>query len=100
MDWKAARSKLTPQVVDAAAEWVDEHCRRGDFANLYERTGCHPARHRYVEYRGQRIPSKAFGYLVLVNAGWNQKEDYRPTVNEVISPLRRFGVKDAPRGLE
>lgn len=95
MDWKGARSVLSQPQVQAAAEWVDKHCRDEDFANLYEKTGCHPPRHRYVSFGGKRLPAKAFGYLALMNAGWNRAEAYRPTVNEVISPIRKFGVIDS-----
>lgn len=94
MDWKSARSRLSEQHVTDAAEWIGAHCRDADYGNLYERTGCHPPRKRYIEVGGQTFPAKAFGYLALMNAGWEQRENYRPTVNEVVGPLRKFRVKD------
>jgi len=95
MDWKSARTKLTQSKVTEAADWVQDHCPALDFSNLYVKTKCHPPRCRYVEFQGQTYPAKAFGYLVLIQAGWSQKEDYRPTVNEVVSPIRRFNVREA-----
>jgi hypothetical protein len=100
MDWKSARARLNATAVEAAAAWVRENCSSGDFGNLYQRTKCRAPMHRYVTFRGQRLPAKAFGYLALRYGGWDQKEDYRPTVNEVVGPLRKLGVHDAARGVE
>jgi hypothetical protein len=94
MDWKQARQKLTGQHVSDAAQWTSSHCHGGDFGNLYQKTGCTPPRHRYASFGGNRFPAKAFGYLCLQESGWDRREDYRPTVNEVMNAVRRFGVRD------
>jgi hypothetical protein len=96
MDWKQARERLTRQHVSHAARWTSDHCHGDEFSNLYEKTGCAPSRHRYASFEGQRFPAKAFGYLCLQEAGWDRREDYRPTVNEVMNAVRRFGVLDVP----
>lgn len=96
MNWKQARARLSYQHVVDAARWTATHCRSGDFDNLYLKTGCAPPRHRYVSFQGERFPAKAFGYLALQNAGWDRREDYRPTVDEVVNTVRRFGVRDIP----
>jgi hypothetical protein len=94
MDWKQARTRLCRQHVADAARWIAGHCQNVDFGNLYQKTGCAPPRHRYATFEGGRFPAKAFGYLALQNAGWDRREDYRPTVNEVMNAVRRFGVRD------
>jgi hypothetical protein len=85
---------MSRQHVADAALWIVTHCHNNDYVNLYEKTGCAPPRHRYVLFQSGRFPAKAFGYLALQNAGWDRREDYRPTVNEVVNPIRRFGVTD------
>jgi hypothetical protein len=92
LDWKTARLNLAQSHVQRAAEWVRTQCKGGKFDNLYRITNCQPARHRYLDVEGQRLPAKAFGYLVLMEAGWDRNDDYRPTVNEVAAPLYKFGV--------
>lgn len=94
MNWKDARTRLKHSHVVEAAEWIDSHCSPTDFSNLYQKTSCHPPRHRHLSFDNKAYPAKAFGYLTLLMAGWDQNEDYRPTVNEVVSPIRKFGVID------
>ncbi len=94
MDWKSARAGLSQLEVAKASGWSNTQCKEENFENLYRKTGCAPPRHRYVEFEGRRYPAKAFGYLVLMEAGWDHMDGYRPTVNEVVSPLRKFGVRD------